>query len=263
MERQSFLGRLLNVFLAPTEAFNDLVESVTWRDWVWPLIFLSVVLGVAPRFYQETKLDETLRAIQRQERSIMDNPNIPDDRKADIQGRFDKARANIQDARSNPWKFKYQWGYILLPVYLFIFFSVWAGLLLMIGNFGMGGKTTFFQIFTVVALSYYIGGNGMLMQMPEGIGALELIVKTPIIMAKESTQVIFSPGLFLDATNTFITRFINQFDIFRLWSLVVLGIGFAKLYKRSYTTGVWTVGALWLVLTALGTGLAGLIPGAN
>lgn len=262
MEHQSFFQRLLNIFLAPTEAFNDLVEKVTWRDWVWPLVFLSVVLAVAPRFYQDIKLDEALRTINRQDKSFLENPNIPDDRKADIQEKFDEARSNIKDARENPWKLKYQWGYILLPVYLFIFFSVWSALLLVIGNFGMGGKSTFFQVFTVVALSYYIGGNGMLMQMSEGIGALELLIKTPIIIAKESTQVLFSPGLFFDATNTFITRFLNQFDIFRLWSIVVLGIGFAKLYKKSFASGIGTVVALWLVLTALGAGLMGLIPGA-
>jgi len=262
MEHQSFFQRMLNIFLAPTEAFKDLTESVTWRDWVSPLVFISVVLAVAPRFFQDIKMDETMRMINRQEKALLDNPNIPDDRKADIQERFDDGRTNINEARENPWKLKNQWGYILLPVYLFIFFSVWSLLLLVIGNFGMGGKSTFFQVFTVVALSYYIGGNGMLMQMSEGIGSLELIIKTPLIMAKESTQILFSPGLFMDSTASFLGRFINQFDIFRLWSVIVLGIGFATLYKRSYATGVWTVGALWLALTALGAGLMGLFPGA-
>ena len=98
--------------------------------------------------------------------------------------------------------------------------------------------------------------------MNQGIGILELIIKAPLILAKDSTQIILSPGLFLDSIKSFPARFINQFDIFRLWSVIVLGIGFATLYKRSYATGVWTVGALWLALTALGAGLMGLFPGA-
>lgn len=261
MERQSFLQRLMNVFLSPTKAFDDIAEQVTWQDWVWPLVLISVILAVVPRFYQDIKLNETLTMIQKQERNIMDNPNIPDDRKAEIQERFDKARTNVLDAKEHPWKLKYTWGIILYPVYLFVFVSIFAGLLMLLGNFGMGEKARFFQVFTIVLLSYYIGGNGMLLQMPEGIGALEVIVKTPLILAKQSSNVYLSPGLFLESTTSFLGRFLNQMDIFRLWSVVVLGIGFARLYHRSFNTGIWTVGALWLVLTALGAGLAGLVPG--
>lgn len=263
MERQSFLQRLLNVFLSPTKAFDDIAEKATWQDWVWPLVLISVVLALVPRFYQDIKLNEALTMIQKQERSIMDNPNVPDDRKADIQQRFDKARGNILDAKEHPWKLKYVWGVILYPVYLFVFVSIFAVLLMLIGNFGMGEKVRFFQVFTIVMLSYYIGGNGALLQMPEGIGVLETIVKTPLILAKHSSSVYLSPGLFMDNTTTFLGRFLNQLDIFRLWSVAVLGIGFAKVYRRPISTGIWTVGALWLVLTALGAGLSGLIPGAQ
>ncbi|MCF7796397.1 MAG: hypothetical protein K9N11_01250 [Lentisphaeria bacterium] len=263
MERQSFLQRMLNVFLNPTKAFDDIAKNVTWQDWVWPLVLISVVLALVPRLYQDIKLSEALTMIQKQERSIMDNPNVPEDRKADIQKRFDKARGNILDAKENPWKLKYIWGIILFPVYLFVFVSIFAGLLMLIGNFGLGEKARFFQVFTVVVLSYYIGGNGAMLQMPEGIGVLETIVKTPLILAKQSSSVYLSPGLFMENTTTFLGRFMNQLDVFRLWSVAVLGIGFAKIYRRPFSTGIWTVGTLWLVLTALGAGLSGLIPGAQ
>ncbi len=248
----------MNVFFAPTQAFDDLVEKVNWRDWVFPLLFLSVVFAVLPRFYQDVKYRETLTMIQKQEQRFGDNPNISDDQRAKLQARFDKARQDMEAMHANPWQFKYLWGYALLPVYLFIVFAIWAGALMIAGNFGMGGKSGFFQVFTVVALSYYVGGNGMLIQMPEGIGALEIIVKAPIILAKDTTHILFSPGLFMDVGNSFLSRFLNQFDLFRLWSVAVLGIGFAKLYKRSLSTGIWTVFAFWLIFTVMGTGLAGL-----
>ena len=65
MEHQSFFQRMLNIFLAPTEAFKDLTESVTWRDWVWPLVLVILTVAIIPLFYRDITYHETLLGLQK------------------------------------------------------------------------------------------------------------------------------------------------------------------------------------------------------
>ena len=133
--------------------------------------------------------------------------------------------------------------------------AFFSAILLLIGNFGMGGKIKFFQIFTVVMTSYLIGGNGFFMNMIPGVGTLELLVKTPLIVMRESTDMIFSPGLMFETVDSFVKQFLNQLDIFRIWGAAVMGFGFAKLYNKSTATGMIAVGVPWLILVSIGAAL--------
>ena len=133
--------------------------------------------------------------------------------------------------------------------------AFFAAILLLIGNFGMGGQVKFFQIFTMVMMTYLISGNGFFMNMIPGVGTLELMVKTPLIVIKESTDMLFSPGLIFEDIDSFFKQFLNQLDVFRIWGMVVMGFGFAKLYNKSTTMGLIAVGIPWLILVSLGAAL--------
>ena len=119
----------------------------------------------------------------------------------------------------------------------------------------MGGKVKFFQMFTMVMMTYLIGGNGFFMNSIPGVGTLELMVKAPLILLKESTNLVLSPGLMFDEIDTFFKQFLNQLDIFRIWGMVVMGFGFAKLYNKSTATGIMAVGFPWLILVSVGAAL--------
>ncbi|MBC8193818.1 MAG: hypothetical protein H8E18_15635, partial [FCB group bacterium] len=82
-----------------------------------------------------------------------------------------------------------------------------------------------------------------------------LMIKTPLIIMKESSSLTLSPGLMFDEIDTFLKHFLNQLDIFRVWGMVVMGFGFAKLYNKPTATGMMAVGFPWLILVSIGAAL--------
>jgi hypothetical protein len=104
-------------------------------------------------------------------------------------------------------------------------------------------------------MSYLISGNGFFMNSIPGVGTLELMVKTPLILMKDSTNLVLSPGLMFDEIDSFFKQFLNQLDVFRIWGMVVMGFGFATLYNKSTATGIMAVGLPWLILVSIGAAL--------
>ncbi len=251
-ERQSFGKTVMALFLAPGQAFDHLLENATWRDWVYPLIVVSLLLSLVPLSYRSISLYEAQTRLESMEKKIMSNPDIPEQQKVKIQERFDKGREHIRAAKETPWAFKQLIGYLLIPVTLMVLSALFAIILWMVGNFGMGGQVRFTQLFAAVLLSYLIGGSGMFFNMSQGIGSLELILKAPLILIKEGTDVTFSLGLLFDSLDNWFKVFLNQIEVFRVWAVVVLGMGFARLYRKSMGTGIVSVSLVWLVLTAIG-----------
>jgi len=133
--------------------------------------------------------------------------------------------------------------------------AFFSAILLLVGNFGMGGKVKFLQIFSMVMMTYLIGGNGFFMNMIPGVGFLELLIKTPLIVIKESTDMVFSPGLMFENVDSFLKQFLNQLDVFRIWGMVLMGFGFSRLYNKPTATGMIAVGIPWLIMVSLGAAL--------
>ena len=255
MENISFLQRLVNLFFTPSKAFDGYQDSVSYKDWLYPLIIVTVSLYILPQFYRDISFYEADQRLTKIERSIANNPDLPEDRKVEIMDGMSEAREKVSDAQENPLAFRNMWGYLIMPVMLFVMTAFFAAILLLIGNFGMGGKATFFQMFSVVMLTYLISGNGIFMNMIPGVGTLELLVKTPLIIIKESTDMLLSPGLLFDEIDSFFKEFLNQLDAFRIWGMVVMGFGFAKLYGKSTASGIVAVAIPWLILVSIGAAM--------
>lgn len=255
MEKTSLLQRIVNLFFTPSKAFDDLTLGVSFKDWLYPLIIVTAGIMILPLFFREISLDEGAYRIMQTEKAIMNNPDIPEEARASYLEKMDEASSKIEDTRENPLALRNLWGYFLVPVMLFAMTAFFSAILLLVGNFGMGGKVKFFQMFTMVMMTYLISGNGFFMNMIPGVGTLELIVKTPLIIMKESTNLVLSPGLIFDELDSFFKHFLNQLDVFRLWGMVVMGFGFAKLYNKPTATGIMAVGFPWLILVSVGAAL--------
>jgi len=255
MENISFIQRIVNLFFTPSKAFDGFRDGVSYKDWLYPLIIVTAGIIVLPLFYKDISLDEGEYRVSRAEKSIANNPDIPEERKAIILERVSESYAKIDDARENPWALRNLWGYALVPIMFCVMAAFFAGILLLVGNFGMGGKVKFFQMFTMVMMTYLIGGNGFFMNSIPGVGTLELLIKTPLIIIKESTSLVLSPAIMFDEIDSFLKQFLNQLDIFRIWGMVVMGFGFAKLYNKSTATGIMAVGFPWLILVSIGAAL--------
>ena len=255
MENISFIQRIVNLFFTPSKAFDGLSDGVSYKDWLYPLLIVTAGLVILPLFYRDISLDEGEYRLNQAIRSIENNADISEERKAAVLEKMFGGLDKVEDSREHPFAFRNMWGYVFIPVMLFVMTAFFAAILLLVGNFGMGGKVKFFQMFTMVMLTYLISGNGFFMNMIPGVGTLELMVKTPLIIMKESTNLVLSPGLIFDETDTFLKHFLNQLDIFRIWGMVVMGFGFAKLYNKPTATGIMAVGFPWLILVSIGAAL--------
>ncbi len=255
MENASFIQRIVNLFFTPSKAFDDLVDGVSYKDWLYPLLIVVAGLIVLPLFYRDISLDEGEDRLNKIIRSIENNADMPEEQKSAYLEKMYEGYDKVEDTRENPLALRNLWGYFLLPIMLFVMTAFFAAILLLVGNFGMGGKIKFFQMFTMVMMTYMIGGNGFFMNMIPGVGTLELMVKTPMIVMKESTNLVLSPALMFDQVESFFQYFLNQLDIFRIWGMVVMGFGFARLYNKPTATGIMAVGFPWLILVSIGAAL--------
>jgi len=255
MEQTSFLQRVVDLFFSPGKAFDYLSEGVSFKDWLYPMIIVVLGVIIMPLFFRDISFNEAEQRIRSTEQRVMSNPDIPEERLATFEERMEKAKYKIADSKENPLALRNLWGYLLVPVMLFLQAAFFTAVLMMVGNFGMGERVKYFQLFTVVMSTYLIAGSGFFMNMMPGVGTLELAVKTPLIIMRDSTDMLLSPGIMFDSIDSFFKQFLNQLDIFRIWGMIVMGFGFAKLYNKSTATGIAAVGIPWLILKAVGAAL--------
>lgn len=104
----------------------------------------------------------------------------------------------------------------------------------------LGGKGRFRKARAVVSW-------GML------VTALGSLIKLPLMMVKDSMFVETSPTLFFKALEPSdkLYKFLNTFDVFSLWWLVLLVIGLAIGYRTSYAKSIVTVVVLWVLMMLL------------
>ena len=99
-----------------------------------------------------------------------------------------------------------------------------AGILFAIFNAGLGGEASFKQVFTV----YVHAGV---------IGALSLIFSGTINYFRGTQGSLANLGALLPMVpdTSFIGHFLGMVDVFTIWSVIVLAIGLAVLYRRKTT----------------------------
>jgi|FLOH01.1.fsa_nt_gi hypothetical protein len=257
----ALLQIFLNIILSPGQAFTHLIEKASWKDWLYPLLIFTVIIISLPFTYRDIRLNEAEDQLYAQIDKIEARTDISDEQMAAISARMEKALDQVDNSRDNPFALETSWGYFLVPVMLLISASLFALILMMIGNFGLGGKLKFTQLLSLVILSYIIAGDGSLLGMREGVGIIELFVKLPLILAKEGTDVSLGIGLLMDKSDSFLYYFLMKLDVLRMWSIAIVGIGFAQLYKKTPVSGIMAVGISWLILMAIGAGITTLITG--
>jgi hypothetical protein len=132
-------------------------------------------------------------------------------------------------------------GYLLIATPIIM--SVVAGVLYMVFNIFTGGTATFKQIFTVLVHT-----------MP--IGVLAQIFTVPLNYARETmtsgtTLAVLMP-MFDDTS--FMGGLLGAIDLFIVWSVFVLAIGLAVLYRRRtqpIAIGLFVLYAVIAVIIAL------------
>lgn len=217
----SFPRRVADVFLSPVNLFARFGARPPWID----VLLVSTIVGAVvfafiPREVWVATAQEAMRSNAQAAQSGMDPAAM-----AGVQRIFGIVAAVVM-----PW----------------IFLPIQAGILTLLFTVFMGGNATFRQYVSVVAHAGLIGTLGALVQLP-------------IMIQKQSVQAGITlgsavPGL---AQDSFAFQFLNAFNVFLVWSIVVMALGVAALNPGRVSPGK-AVGVLLGLFTAIAAGVAAI-----
>lgn len=222
--------RIAGVLFAPAETFRDIARR---PDIVTPLIIL-VVIGfivtalIVPRMDFEAAFREQMS----QQNTKMSDADL--DRAAKMGSAFGKVMA---------WT-----G----PIWGILIWVIIAGVLLLAHRL-MGGEGNFKQAFSTVLYSWI---PNTISGIVTGIVAVARGEVDPTSM---QTMVKSNPAFLVDMKdNPILFAVLSSLDIFTIWTLILLVIGFSTLSRLSRVKSAAIVVSLWLVTVVVKLGFAAL-----
>jgi hypothetical protein len=220
---------LVGVVLSPGETFERILPPRGSRSiWVVPLV-LFVVLSIASTLVFVPKLDfesATREALARQGQE-------PDD-----------AQVEMIVAIQKP--FVYTVGVVGTPVAILIIALVYLG-----GFKAFAGEGKFGSYFAVTVFSW-------LPQVVKSlIGSAVMATRESIRVEEAQTLVMSNLGFLSDPVESpALFGLLASFDVFSIWTLVLLVIGYRIVSKRSSGESIGIVAGVWAIYVIGKTGLA-------
>ena len=228
-------ARIVDTFIAPSKTFTDLRRNASW--WApWLLISIFSLLFVFVMSKQIGFEQISKNAVAQSSRAEQFEKLPPEQQAKQIQVSATVARFISYS----------------LPVLNLIIFVIIAAVLMATFNFGVGASVPF-----KTSLAIVIYGS-----LPGIIGAVLGIIS----MFAESIPAGFNaqqsrghePGYFMDPLgNKFLYGMASALDVFTIWSIVLIGIGFSVNSKVKRSTAIIIVVAWFLLykLVTVGIGL--------
>jgi Yip1 domain len=233
-------ARIVNTFVAPSKTFADIKRRGGW--WVpWLLVgivgLVSLVLAGQKIGYETL----TRQSIEHSSRAQQ----------------FDNLPPEQQDRQLALAAKITQFTFYMVPVFSLIFGLIIAAILMAVFNFGFDAQVPFSRSMGIVFYSY----------LPSLIAGILAIISVALSSNPEGINVRnmvgSNPAYFMDpaTTSKFLYQFLSGLDVFVIWTICLLGIGFAvnaNNKKLSRGTAIGTVFALFivwkLITSALGFG---------
>lgn len=233
--RQSFLERLIGVFVSPGETFADIARS---PDFIAPLVIMVILTAAGTElFLWKIGLEPVVRyAIEHSSRGAQMTPD-----------QIDQALkiVPIQTIITH----------ILGPLYAPIICLIDALLALFLIKTIFGQEINFKTAFSVPCYAFLVGIIPALMGMALiFFGDPEHMIVNPNNPAPTTIGFFLNPP---DVSKPVLTL-ASAFDIFTLWFLVLLGIGYSEATGRkvSATTAIFSFFGIWLLWVLVKLGLS-------
>ncbi|HWG50404.1 MAG TPA: YIP1 family protein [Candidatus Acidoferrales bacterium] len=222
-------ARLIKTFTAPTETFADVKRRGGW----WAPWLLVGIVAVASLVFAGQKIGYETLTRQQIERSSRAQ-------------QFDNLPAEQQDRQIAIAAKVTQIFYYIVPVFTLIFGLVVAAILMAVFNFGFDAQVPFSRALGIVFYSYLPGVIAGILAIisvalnsnPEGINVRNMVASNPAYFMDPATS------------SKFLYQFLSGIDIFAIWTICLMGIGFAvnaSSRKLSRGTAIGTVFALFIV----------------
>ncbi len=218
--------RIVGVLFAPTPTFQDIARR---PDILVPLLVIVLVsfVTIAATF---RNIDFESMIAQQQEIMREKNPNMS---AADFErvAKFSTAIAKV--------------GIWFSPLIIIIGFVVIAGILLL-GFRLFGGEGNYKQALSATLYAWMprlVGGI---------IGTIVILARGKVDMMELQTVVKSNPGFLVDQKEQpVLFSLLTNFDLFGLWSLVLLIIGFSAVARVSKAKSSVIVISLWVILVLI------------
>jgi hypothetical protein len=225
--------RMAGALFAPAETFADIARR---PDILVPLLVL-LVIGYVTTFVAMPRLDFDATLAQQTEMMKKQNPNMSD---ADIErmGRITKASMKVM--------------MYIGPMLMIAWYAVLA--VVLFGAFRlMGGDGTYKQSLSATLYAW------MPLLIFSIISTIVLVARGSVDPAAMPTIVKSNPAFLVDMkTNPVLFSLLSSFDIFTIWTIVLLVFGFSALSKFSKAKSAAIILTLWVVMLVVKLGFAAL-----
>lgn len=230
-------ARIINTFIAPSKTFTDLRRSASWwAPWLLISIFSVAFMYVVSK---QVGFEQVTRN------------QIAHSSRAD---QFDKLPAD-QQARQIQLSVKIMQVFAYgSPVMVLFYFLIMTVILWVTIKIGAGGDTSFKAAYAIVnyaSLPGIIGAILGIVSMYAGVNPESFDINNPV-----GTNLAY----YLDpeTTGKFVRGMASSLDVLTIWSIVLMGIGFACTSKVKRSTAIIIVAAWYLVYKLAASGLASL-----
>ncbi len=226
-KKMSPFSKIVNIFVDPMPVFENLRQRPTW---VLPLI-LTIIISFAFTYFAREEM------VELQKETIYDNSFIPEEAK-------DIAIEDLENETLSRYLLKNGVGGAVGVVIVFLVVPL---ALLVFGNFIYGGQAKYVQLLAVFSWASIIG-------------ILESLVKLLMVLNKGSMKVYTSLAVFINPAEakTAIFQIMDAFDIFTIWKIILLSLGFGVVYKFDKGKSFAAIIVLFVIYLAIKIGISQL-----
>ncbi len=216
---------LYEVLYAPARVFGAMVQKPRWLAALLAVVLVTV--AVTAVIMKPIVMPEQMERIAK-------NPNISEEAREQILAKMDSPMVLwsgiIGALVSQP---------VLLLIVALAYWGVFSFL---------GGRGGFGHMFSAAV-------HGALVSIPASL------IKVPLMFAMGTAKVHASLALLLspDVEETFIYRMLAQVDLFAIWSLVIMAVGFSVYSGAKRKTSYWATFGLWAVWVLAYSALGGAV----
>jgi hypothetical protein len=226
----SQVERVVDTFLAPVKTFTDILRNTSW--------WLPFVLGTAASYVFVSALQMKIGWSQLIDNTIQASPQL--------QAKLAALTPDQIAAQHKILVTTTKFSSYSAPVIALISLLVIAVVLWLTINFAFGAKSTFAQSFAVANYAF----------LPASIKAIVVSIILFAGAAPENftpeSMLGTNPGYFISTPGPMKT-FLSSFDLFSLWTLVLMSIGLSIVARTKRSNGFITVFGWWLFIVLLTT----------
>ncbi len=226
-------ARILDTFIAPTETFTDFKRSTSW----WAAFLVLVVCGYVMIFAAANKVGWE----QINENQMKLNPKAAER----MEQMPPEQRARAVQLQTTVTKYA-SYGF---PVFTLIAIVIVAAVLMGTFNFGFGAQVDFKAAIAIVTFGWLPGAIRSLLT------ALTLFLGANAENFNFQNPIGSNPGYYMGTESSrALVALLTNVDLFSIWIVVLMGLGFACVSKVKKGTAIGVVAAWYLLITLIGVG---------